>query len=246
MKSEWIVIKEGSVPLRCWWSKPSQGRDEIVEGPNRVALVLPEIFGVNNWVRSVADRLATRGIPALAMPLFSRTAPELELGYSEDNLIEGRRHKDSTSMEQILTDTYTAICWLNKQLDQPQITVIGFCFGGHAALITATMTEVSETFNFYGAGVSKTRPGGGAPSLELLPQVSGRLTCLCGTADPLIPTSDRQAIQAALRMQDPDEERLRYIEINGADHGFMCEERESFAAEASALGWRLLLESFER
>ena len=149
-------------------------------------------------------------------------------------------------MEQILADTYTAIGWLNKQLDQPQITVIGFCFGGHAALITATMTEVSETFNFYGAGVSKTRPGGGAPSLELLPQVSGRLTCLCGTADPLIPTSDRQAIQAALRMQDPDEERLRYVEINGADHGFMCEERESFAAEASALGWRLLLESFER
>ena len=47
-------------------------------------------------------------------------------------------------------------------------------------------------------------------------------------------------------MQDPDEERLRYIEIIGADHGFMCEERESFAAEASALGWRLLLESFER
>ncbi|HJN32550.1 MAG TPA: dienelactone hydrolase family protein [Prochlorococcus sp.] len=140
MKSEWIVIKEGAVPLRCWWSKPSQDRDEIVEEPNRVALVLPEIFGVNNWVRSVADRLATRGIPALAMPLFSRTAPELELGYSEDNLIEGRRHKDSTSMEQILTDTYTAICWLNKQFDQPQITVVGFCFGGHAALITATMT----------------------------------------------------------------------------------------------------------
>ncbi len=77
MKSEWIVIKEGAVPLRCWWSKPSQDRDEIVEEPNRVALVLPEIFGVNNWVRSVADRLATRGIPALAMPLFSRTAPEL-------------------------------------------------------------------------------------------------------------------------------------------------------------------------
>ena len=62
----------------------------------------------------------------------------------------------------------------------------------------------------------------------------------------MIPTSDRQTIQAALHMQDPDEERLRYVEINGADHGFMCEERESFAADASALGWHLLLESFER
>ena len=43
--------------------------------------MLPEVFGVNAWVRSVADRLAAQGHPALAVPLFARTAPDLELSY---------------------------------------------------------------------------------------------------------------------------------------------------------------------
>ncbi len=45
--------------------------------------------------------------------------------------------------------------------------------------------------------------GGGPPSLELLPIVSGELTCLCGTADPLIPEYDRIAIKEALKKEDP-------------------------------------------
>ena len=46
---------------------------------NRIYIVLPEVFGVNAWVRCVADRLAAHGHPALAVPLFARTAPDLEL-----------------------------------------------------------------------------------------------------------------------------------------------------------------------
>ena len=37
----------------------------------RVLILLPEVFGVNAWVRSLADRLAAQGYPALALPLFS-------------------------------------------------------------------------------------------------------------------------------------------------------------------------------
>ena len=173
------------------------------------------------------------------MPLFARTAPELDLGYSEDDLIEGRRHKELTTTEQILADTSSAIQWLKEQIHQSKITVIGFCFGGHAALITATLPDVSETFDFYGAGVSTSRPGGGPPSLELLPNISGKLTCLCGTADPLIPASDREAIQEALIKENPDGKRFSYVEIDGADHGFMCEQRPSFNAKASEIAWQL-------
>ena len=97
-------------------------------------------------------------------------------------------------------------------------------------------------FDFYGAGVSRMRPGGGAPSLELLSQVQGKLVCLCGTADALIPAEDRVAIRTALQALDPTAERLRYVELEGADHGFMCEARISFHAAASAQGWSLMLE----
>ena len=230
-----MEIDGGQVPLRCWWADPNKGNQNVV-------LVLPEVFGINSWVRSVVDRLEEKGIASLAMPLFARTAPELDLGYSEDDLIEGRRHKELTTTEQILADTSSAIQWLREQSQQSKITVIGFCFGGHAALITATLPDVSETFDFYGAGVSTSRPGGGPPSLELLPNISGKLTCLCGTADPLIPTSDREAIQESLTRENPEGTRLSYIEIDGADHGFMCEQRQSFNSEASEFGWSLLLE----
>ena len=40
---------------------------------------------------------------------------------------------------------------------------------------------------------------------------------------------------------DPLEERFCYIEIEGANHGFMCEERESFDKAASLTGWNLLM-----
>ena len=235
MAGSWFFIEEGPVPLRCWWNKPYQESKHVV-------LVLPEVFGVNSWVRSVVDRLAEHGVAALAMPLFARTAPELELGYSEEDLVEGRRHKELTTTDQILTDASATIAWLKQQNQQSKITVVGFCFGGHAALITSTLPTVSSTFDFYGAGVSISRPGGGPPSLELLPTVSGELTCLCGTADPLIPESERTAIKEALKKEDPEGERLTYVEVESADHGFMCEQRSSFNADASELGWGLLLE----
>ncbi len=235
MTGNWVLIDEGSVPLRCWWNKPDQENNQVV-------LVLPEVFGINSWVRSVVDRLSERGFAALAIPLFARTAPELELGYSKKDLAEGRRHKELTTTEQIYADVSAAIVWLRQRNLLAKITVIGFCFGGHAALIASTIPGVSSTLDFYGAGVSFSRPGGGPPSLELLPAVSGELICLCGSVDPLIPLPERKAIQEALQKEDPSGERLIYIEVESADHGFMCEQRSSFNAEASEIGWSLLLE----
>ena len=77
----WVEVLNSSVCLRCWWAEPQRIANDIdsVSHLKRAYIVLPEVFGVNAWVRSVADRLAGAGVPALAMPLFSRTAPDLEL-----------------------------------------------------------------------------------------------------------------------------------------------------------------------
>ena len=130
---------------------------------------------------------------------------------------------------------------MKQQYSQSKITVVGFCFGGHAALITSTLPEVNSTFDFHGAGVATTRPGGGAPSLDFLSKTSGKLTCICGTNDPLIPQPDRTSIQEALSKENPSQNRLSYVEIEDADHGFRCEQRASFNPNASALGWKLLM-----
>ena len=192
-------------------------------------------------MRSVADRLAAHGCPALAVPLFARTAPALELAYEPSDLAEGRRHKDATTTDQILGDVAAALAWLRARHPAAAIHVVGFCFGGHAAFLAATLPGVEHAFDFYGAGVSRMRPGGGEPSLALLPEIKARLTCVFGTADPLIPADDRQAIRAALNEVDPAGKRLRVVEYADADHGFMCEDRSAFNPQASAQGWRLLL-----
>ena len=241
--SRWVQLANGSVPLRCWWAEPRVSSNDIDSKTyvNRAYIVLPEVFGLNAWVRSVADRLASHGHPALAVPLFARTAPDLELAYETSDLAQGRRHKDATSAEQILGDVRVALAWLRVRHPQAAIHLVGFCFGGHAAFLAATLPGVEEVFDFYGAGVSRMRPGGGEPSLALLPEIQARLTCVFGTADPLIPVEDREAIKAALSKADAAGQRLRSVECAGADHGFMCEARNSFDPQASAQGWRLLL-----
>ena len=76
--------------------------------------------------------------------------------------------------------------------------------------------------------------------MVLMPEIQARLTCVFGTADPLIPVEGREAIGAALRKVDPKGERSRFVESADADHGFMCEDRSSFDPPASAEGWRFL------
>ena len=239
----WVDILNGPVVLRCWWAELQSIANDIESKslPDRVYIVLPEVFGVNAWVRSVADRLAAQGYPALAVPLFSRTAPNLELAYEPSDLAQGRLHKGATTTEQILGDVAAAVSWLGARYPHAAIHVVGFCFGGHAAFLAATLSGVEHAFDFYGAGVSRMRPGGGEPSLNLLPNIEARLTCVFGTADPLIPAEDREAIGAALRQVDPAGQRLLCLEYADADHGFVCEARSSFNPQASAQGWRLLL-----
>ncbi|WP_255008685.1 dienelactone hydrolase family protein [Cyanobium sp. ATX 6F1] len=255
MLGSWIEIAVPQGPdvaatvLRSWWVRPADG---ALRGG---VLVLPEVFGVNPWVRGVAGALAAEGYGALALPLFARTAPDLELGYDDASLAEGRQHKDLTTTPQLLADGAAAARWLQDQLapdpsrpsaaGRPALGCVGFCFGGHAALLLATLPAVVASCDFYGAGVATGRPGGGPPSLELLDQVAGRLWCFCGGADPLIPPAEVVAIERALAAADPSGERHRLIRAEGAAHGYMCSARNAFQPAAAAEGWRLMLELFD-
>ena len=92
--------------------------------------MLTDVFGVNAWVQSVADRLAAHRHPALALHLFSLTAPGLELAYAPSDLAQGRPNKDATTADLILGDVSAALSWLRACYSQAPIHVVGFCFGG--------------------------------------------------------------------------------------------------------------------
>ena len=97
-----VITPEGSMP--AWWARP--------EAPRAAVLVLPEVFGVNGWVRSVADRLAEQGYAALAISTFWRTAPHLEADYNEAGLALGREHRDQVQADQLRSDVTAAAAWM--------------------------------------------------------------------------------------------------------------------------------------
>lgn len=240
---QWVTLEApGDHPLRCWWAAP------VAEPLRGAVLVLPEVFGVNRWVRSVAERLAAAGFGALAMPIFARTAPDFETGYDEAGLALGREHRDAVTAAGLLADGRRAIAWLQSHsgLDGRDVGCVGFCFGGHLALIAATLPEVAATCDFYGARVSSFRPGGGSPTLDVLPQIGGDLLCISGDRDPLMPPEELAAIDAAIASGQCSEHERRHLVIPGAGHGFMCEARGDFLPEASEQGWSEMLGLFGR
>jgi len=239
MRQGWTELPTDEGAMPAWWVCP--------ESPRAAVLVLPEVFGVNAWVRAVADRLAAHGYAALALNTFWRTAPKLEAEYTVEGLTLGRQHRDQLKTEQFLADVASAAHWIQEELrtnglGKHPLGCVGFCFGGHLVMLAATLPVIEASCAFYGARVSTDRPGGGAPTLADVPQIAGRLWCFCGDQDPLIPPEELGAIQEALAAVPGD--RHRFVLAPGAGHGYMCEARGDFHPEASAAGWKAMLELF--
>ena len=69
---DWVDLTLAAVPLRCWRSPTASNLDDIGDIFTQlcVDIVLPEVSGVNGWVRSVVNRLAASGVPARSMQLL--------------------------------------------------------------------------------------------------------------------------------------------------------------------------------
>jgi carboxymethylenebutenolidase len=129
------------------------------------------MFGINNWIRSFSKKLAKQNVPVLALPLYGRTAPKLDLTYSQEDLKLGRHHKNLTTSKNIIQDVSAAITWVKDKYSKKKISIIGFCF--------------------YGAGVTTPRFDTNSAPIDLLEKVSGKLNFICGSSDDLIPLQDR-------------------------------------------------------
>lgn len=211
--------------------------------------MLPEIFGLNPWVRGVTDRLAGLGYGALAVPLFARTDPELCLGYGPEAVREGRSHKERTTASTLLLDVARAQRWLREQLPSGGLAAIGcvgFCFGGHVALLASGLEGMAASCVCYGAGVVQGRPGGGPPSLEVLPRAEGRVLLLYGLQDPLVPPDDLGVITATVeRVRAARGDARVQLRTFAAGHGFLCEAREDFHPTEAQAAWSAILDFFD-
>ena len=135
MKGQWTNVYSGDLALRSWWVDSGSESKYI-------SIVLPEVFGINHWIRSFCEKLAKQNIPVLALPLYGRTAPKLDLTYKEEDLKLGRHHKNLTTSKNIIQDISAALNWVKEKYPKKKISIIGFCFGGHAAVIALSLIHI--------------------------------------------------------------------------------------------------------
>ena len=208
-------------------------------------VVIQEIFGVNAHIRDITDRLAQEGYVAIAPAIYQRLAPGFEVGYSEADLKIGREYKNQTKATELIGDIQATINYLYSlpQVKPEGVGTIGFCFGGHVVYLAATLKNVKATASFYGAGIVNWCPGEQEPTITRTKDITGTIYTFFGMEDPLIPNEQTDEIETELQKQDIPHRVFRY---DKATHGFMCDRRASYNAEAAQNAWGKVLDLFSQ
>lgn len=192
-------------------------RAEAEGRPRGGVVVVQEIFGVNDHIRSVVDRYAAAGYLAIAPAIFDRERPGIELGYTEDDIAAGRDiARDKLDFQTILADVAAAG---NVAAEAGKVGVVGYCFGG---LVTAAAAiHHAEAF----AAASSYYGGSTITLIDQVPRVP--MIMHFGKRDHAIPLDDVEKIAAAW----PDVT----VHLYDAEHGFNCDHRASFSAVPAAI-----------
>lgn len=238
--SRWVDIDVNGERMESYMAWPSG------TGPWPAVVVLMEIFGVNAHMRSVVERIAAEGYVAIAPNYYHRTTQNMELGYTEQDVAIGHKHKDLTTREGILVDIRAAIQFLQSKKDvepKERMGCIGFCYGGHVSLIAASMKEIAVTASFYAGAMTREWPTGGAPTITHFREIEGKVLCLFGEADPIIPHEETVIIAKALQEAHVRHEIIRYANTG---HGFFCDQRESYDPSAAEDAWLRVKALFNR
>ena len=72
--------------------------------PRGALIVCQEIFGVNKHIRAVCDRYAEKGYVAIAPAFFDRAQPNVELGYTPDDISAGRALMGQIKLDNAVLD----------------------------------------------------------------------------------------------------------------------------------------------
>ncbi len=183
--------------------------------PRGAVLVIQEIFGVNAHIRAVTDSFAAAGYVAIAPAVFDRVRGGIELGYTPDTMKEGFGYVQQLQRDKTLLDLAACIAVVKHA---GRVGVVGFCWGGRMAYVCACELPVACGVAYYGGGI--TQELGQTPKCPMLYHFGGQ--------DSHIPQSDVAKIRAA-------DTRGTFYVYPQADHGFNCDVRGSFNAEAAQL-----------
>ena len=117
-------------------------------------VVLQEIFGVNRHIRSVADSFAKDGFLVVAPAIFDRVEREVELGYEPSDMPRALSLMKQLDVDKALLDVDAALSYAEKQTGG-KAGVIGYCYGGKLAWLSATRLHPAAAVGYYAGGIGE-------------------------------------------------------------------------------------------
>ncbi len=184
-------------------------------------VVAQEIFGVNRHIRAVTDGFAAEGYVAIAPCLFDRVRRGIELGYSPDEMQQGRGYRAQIPQQKTNADLSAAIAVTRHA---GRVAMVGYCWGGTLAWLGACDLPVTCAVSYYGGQIVQ----------HLAKRPKRPVMYHFGKHDEHIPSGD----VARIRLADP----AGVFHLYPAGHGFNCDERASWHAPSAALARARTLE----
>jgi carboxymethylenebutenolidase len=150
MAGRWITVKaKDGGSFKAYLATPEKG-----SGPG--ILLLQEIFGVNAYIRSVADHYAEEGYVVLAPDLFWRIKPGIELGFTDEDRKQAFAYREKFDTDKSVEDIGATLAALRAVPEMKgKVGAIGFCLGGLLAYLAAARLGVDCAVSYYGVGIEK-------------------------------------------------------------------------------------------
>jgi carboxymethylenebutenolidase len=141
-----LTAKDGG-QFRGYLAVPAKGK-----GPGIV--LCQEIFGINAYIREVADAYAKDGYVVLAPDLFWRMEPNVDMGYSPEEWQRAFGFFQKFDIDKGIEDIAVAVKALRARPEcTGKVGALGFCLGGKLAYLTACRTDVDCSVGYYGVGI---------------------------------------------------------------------------------------------
>lgn len=206
-------------------------------------VILPDVRGLHPYYEELALRFAERGVDAIAIDWFGRTAGAERRGQD----FEYAPHVERTTWVGISADIEAAVTAVRgdpgSDDESPQaVFTLGFCMGGRMSFLAATLgLDLAGVIGLYGTLAGPWRNDAPAP-MDHVASFDAPVLGLFGGADHGITAEDVAAFDAALGAAGVDH---RIVTYPGAPHSFFDRKAAAFAAESEA-AWGEILGFIER
>jgi carboxymethylenebutenolidase len=203
MNAQWISIPTSDhAEYSGYLSLPPTGT-----GPGIV--LIQEIWGVNEHIRTVADQFALAGYVVLAPDIFWRMAPRVDLPYTEAGNAKAFEYYGKVDTAKAASDLADAAAVLRKH---PAVTgkvaAVGYCLGGQLAYRTGALGAVDAVVSFYGGGIDA--------HLDVAGKLTQPVLFHHGNDDSHITPDKVNAIKAAFA----DKPNASFFDYAGVGHAF--------------------------